>query len=357
MAAHQLREHIGAISKENPEALQIVIAHSHGGNIALLASNHESIKDKVKGIVCLSTPFLQAWPRPVGRAKILSASSGIVISLGNIAYFVMKYFSLPSWFIVTSTSLLAFPLFFIFGIFALRIAGEKPCTLPTFSAERMLIIRAAGDEASAVMGAATLFATLVMRIWSFMAQGAAHWLDMFDIGRKHNLGDIGKKLENENQKDGALYKIRGHVTAIYSIILLVACIVNFVRPTWIGTRQFIAIAGGAFAVAVSYGWKNVIGPIILYPILYLLWWVSCIATIPVLMMLSLLAMLFGPSIAIRHLFWVVSAEPTPPGFWAVVQLNPEGIPHSENNLMHSTLYDDIRAHAVIARWINVLLEI
>lgn len=353
IAAHQLREHISAISKENPEAHQIVIAHSHGGNIALLASDHDSIKEKVKGIICLSTPFLQAWPRPVGRAKILSASGGIVISLGNIAYFAMKYFSLPPRFIVTSISLGAFPLFFIFGILALRIAGQEPCTLPSFYADRMLIVRTAGDEASAVMGAATLLATLVTRIWSFMAQGATHWFNIFGIERNAKLDDLYKKLEIENEKGGLLYKLRGHITAIYSITLLVASIVAFMRPTLIGLHQFAVIVGGAFVVALSYGWRAIIAPIISYP----LWWISCIATIPVLAMLSLLAMFFGPSIAIHHWFWIVSAEPTPPGTWAVVQLNPEGIPPSESNLMHSTLYDDDRAHALIAHRIKIWLGI
>lgn len=265
----------------------------------------------------------------------------------------MKYFSLPPRFIVTSISLGAFPLFFIFGILALRIAGQEPCTLPSFYADRMLIVRTAGDEASAVMGAATLLATLVTRIWSFMAQGATHWFNIFGIERNAKLDDLYKKLEIENEKGGLLYKLRGHITAIYSITLLVASIVAFMRPTLIGLHQFAVIVGGAFVVALSYGWRAIIAPIISYP----LWWISCIATIPVLAMLSLLAMFFGPSIAIHHWFWIVSAEPTPPGTWAVVQLNPEGIPPSESNLMHSTLYDDDRAHALIAHRIKIWLGI
>ena len=44
-----------------------------------------------------------------------------------------------------------------------------------------------------------------------------------------------------------------------------------------------------------------------------LWWLSCIAVGSVLLILAFFALFFGPSLALYHLFWEVSAEAIPLG--------------------------------------------
>jgi hypothetical protein len=65
---------------------------------------------------------------------------------------------------------------------------------------------------------------------------------------------------------------------------------------------------------------------------------SCIAVGPVLLILAFFALFFGPSLALQHLFWQVSAEATPPGVWMTVQLDPAGPGAEKPGLMHGSLY-------------------
>jgi len=66
IAANQLLKSIASLPTPSEENVNILIGHSHGGNIALmsLAISSESRK-KVSAVVCLSTPFVVARKRTV----------------------------------------------------------------------------------------------------------------------------------------------------------------------------------------------------------------------------------------------------------------------------------------------------
>jgi hypothetical protein len=74
-AAHALAEHITAEHAEHPEAAQLVIAHSHGGNIALRALHHLKQRDASPSgneganplVVTLATPFVEVHQANLGR--------------------------------------------------------------------------------------------------------------------------------------------------------------------------------------------------------------------------------------------------------------------------------------------------
>jgi len=57
-AAQELRKYVR--SDEIGEGPIFLIAHSHGGNVALKAISDNEIQRKVKGVICLATPFIQA---------------------------------------------------------------------------------------------------------------------------------------------------------------------------------------------------------------------------------------------------------------------------------------------------------
>ncbi len=61
-AAGELAEHLSALTAE-PAAAHLVIAHSHGGNVALAALGQEKLKGKVTALICLNTPFLHCARR------------------------------------------------------------------------------------------------------------------------------------------------------------------------------------------------------------------------------------------------------------------------------------------------------
>src|SRR5262245_17316743 len=79
--AQVLAEHLSAEHAEHPQAIQLVIAHSHGGNIALRALHHlrqrSSASQECEAhsanplVVTLATPFVEVHPADFGRRPLL----------------------------------------------------------------------------------------------------------------------------------------------------------------------------------------------------------------------------------------------------------------------------------------------
>ena len=52
-----------------------IVAHSHGGNVALYALRDVALRRKIDGVVTLGTPFIHCRPRPLeGPLKLLESS-------------------------------------------------------------------------------------------------------------------------------------------------------------------------------------------------------------------------------------------------------------------------------------------
>lgn len=58
-AAAELKEFILARLLEQPQARHYIIAHSHGGNVALLALRDKELANRISGLITLATPFLR----------------------------------------------------------------------------------------------------------------------------------------------------------------------------------------------------------------------------------------------------------------------------------------------------------
>jgi Alpha/beta hydrolase family len=71
-AATALRQHIQKCSERYFGANQFVIAHSHGGNVALYALRDPEVQRQVRGTVCLSTPFIYCRRRELGQGGLAS---------------------------------------------------------------------------------------------------------------------------------------------------------------------------------------------------------------------------------------------------------------------------------------------
>ena len=63
-AAECLRSQLSDAIREQPQASHWIVAHSHGGDVALRAATENSVANGLAGIICLSTPFLAASVRP-----------------------------------------------------------------------------------------------------------------------------------------------------------------------------------------------------------------------------------------------------------------------------------------------------
>lgn len=62
-AGYQLAEHIRELRARLPDCRHFIVAHSHGGNVALLAHKHLPVELHALGVATLGTPFLFARMR------------------------------------------------------------------------------------------------------------------------------------------------------------------------------------------------------------------------------------------------------------------------------------------------------
>lgn len=62
-AATELRALLSRQADQYPDARLCIVAHSHGGNVALYALRDERVGARVQGVVCLATPFICTEPR------------------------------------------------------------------------------------------------------------------------------------------------------------------------------------------------------------------------------------------------------------------------------------------------------
>src|SRR5262245_21977199 len=69
-AASELAAHLRAVADAHRGAAHFVVAHSHGGNVALAALADDSVRRSVRAIACLNTPFIQGQARSVLPAII-----------------------------------------------------------------------------------------------------------------------------------------------------------------------------------------------------------------------------------------------------------------------------------------------
>jgi hypothetical protein len=89
IAAKSLQEHILKLHHEFPRACHVVIAHSHGGNIALYALRNRDVAAAVAGLVTLATPFIVITARPLERPlRIVTAILGLFTYVNAMVVFL-----------------------------------------------------------------------------------------------------------------------------------------------------------------------------------------------------------------------------------------------------------------------------
>ena len=72
VAGEHLCAHLKTLHAEVPNVQFHLIAHSHGGNVALYALRERECADTIAGVVCMSTPFLHLQPSRIDRESQLT---------------------------------------------------------------------------------------------------------------------------------------------------------------------------------------------------------------------------------------------------------------------------------------------
>lgn len=115
-AGVQLGKHIPNAKTVFPEARHVLIAHSHGGNVAFYSLRDVEVKEAICGIVTMGTPFITCELRSehtvVGVFRYLFATLTFVVSFGllEIGYDEIKsHFLVKSekWMLVATATILA----------------------------------------------------------------------------------------------------------------------------------------------------------------------------------------------------------------------------------------------------------
>ena len=208
--AHILAEHLSAEHAEYPQATQLIIAHSHGGNIALRALHllrqpDSSRLREAEGanpiLVTLATPFIEVQHANFGDEPTL-VRAAVALALWT-----------PSWVLTKAL----FPMnefgkpLLISGAVALVVAGitwwywfSKGATrrrqnhvealttatrlgkIMSAQAQRLLIIRAVDDEASLALAFSTIVNFIITRViryirWIIFGPFSAILLSVFVI--------------------------------------------------------------------------------------------------------------------------------------------------------------------------------
>ncbi len=179
--AAQLRELLLKTRKEAPDVVQLVIAHSHGGNVAVQALSGPEGQGLADGVVTLGTPFLHVRSRMAeafeATAMELSQLFGFFLP-AMIAMFLWlpsQMFSFKDWKSVPlTTRAIALAIFVVLWILGVQLskrwkasrirvveaAGSGPdAGLP------LLIVRAPRDEASVVLAVAQLADVALETAW------------------------------------------------------------------------------------------------------------------------------------------------------------------------------------------------
>jgi hypothetical protein len=353
-ASKGLADFLRAGVSEYPGATHFVIAHSHGGNVALRSICATDLEKHIQGIVCMATPFLHLHPNQ-------GLDFGMILVLG-VFYLAIPFLGALT-FLVGMLALLgnikaleewagAIAPFVIFGTLALFLwlfnAGSKPLKGITNRVERiclanswpnittkLLIIRSVADEASGVLTAMQFLR------WGFRT------LEMIADAPGRILQSLFVIPEFSNWLRFGLFIL---ISGASSFALMLSLFFRIKHPLSLGA----VIVAAVIAAWISGFLTLVVGhaPALVRLVgLALRVCLTGLATIllgvPLSLASALIISTFGPD-----LFWYfpwldISVEMTPPGTWSVCLLAPVGAP---TGLRHS-VYNDPRAVSLITKWL------
>jgi hypothetical protein len=198
-AAYRLAEHLSAEHDEHPHATQLVIAHSHGGNIALRALHHLRMRDGPQSgdgganpfVVALATPFIEIYEADFGNRPLLVRialtlviwilSLILVLALALLSIYLSPLTELPEAYFSA-----IFLILLIGASLAVALVGRRWIVQNATSrrhqvdalkkatrlrdlmlADRLLVIRAIDDEASLILALGTIFNYVTARFIAY----------------------------------------------------------------------------------------------------------------------------------------------------------------------------------------------
>jgi hypothetical protein len=323
-----LVRHLHAVTQQWPRARHYLVAHSHGGNIAFHALGDPVLHDRVQGLVCLSTPFLTVTPRdlgPVGHIALWWLPV-ILIFYGSVIVLqrIMPAAS-DTWGPLLLIAAVAVGFLVSRRLTRLATTGLSALDYPEVDPAKVLIVRAAADEASAALGATHIVSWLSGRVWLLTSRMLGGTVDTVEGWRAALTG-------------------RRRTTAA-----IVACQLLVIGLAWQMGQQAVGLAAGAVLLLVVALLLR--GGVV---VAFLARFLFAALAAPFLLVVAVLGMSVGPELLAAGLLFQVTAEATPPGRWVVWQVRAgDGEPGLSTGLMHSASYQSAAALEIVDRWFAV----
>lgn len=350
VGSERLLREIRASKTRWPDARHFVIAHSHGGNVAIAATKRLTNIEQMDGVVCMATPFLVPtifrMPTLSKNARqlieffaaifplvflLISASSFLPDSVMSPLKAVWDQYLQPTaadfgqWTMrdVWRLVLLAVVLGAVVLILvttrraARRVQGAilESLSPTTLSPEQLLILRQPGDEAGAFIGAAHLISWIAGLLAQLITAIVVPLDRTWRLARRTAFGRQWR---------------------VYGLLATSAIAGATAFPLSVGIWYERPLAGIISVPFVLVGLLNITG-FLLTPFLILLLASYLAVLLP--MVLSV-----GPEMVFAGLKVRVTAEATPVGEWTVHTRTISGELRRERPLigalLHSALYED-----------------
>lgn len=372
-AAHELRAYLRKNLESSPEAAHYIVAHSHGGAVALKALELDpELQRRIKGVTSLATPYIDLRERDIAGSGYgatvtrlwlvpLVAVIGVAVgaAVARVFWQIPNY--IPAWslwvavvgigsIIAAVTHRVAGRLAKITDRFAASVRSSLENTIP--AKFNLLVIRMSGDEAAALLAVSQLLAWVIRRLW-----GVTSML----------MTPVFRAIDRLERKARWLPG-------------LMVFFIAFLIPIIIEVRQFQMDMGAFLGALTQSGplestligelWESLIAPfkdpslesvlVALFAVVVLLVFVAAVGTLvlwPVLILLGIALLPFGAEAVMTTLLMEVSAEPVPRGSWTVHQYSPPiDLQQGVFSLAHSVPYDDPRIIQLIGSWMLGELE-
>lgn len=290
-AGRKLAELLQNDVQARPSARRFIVAHSHGGTVALLALRDFSSSHCVDGIICLSTPFLLVRPREFSELQWSIVMLGLALTLAAV--------TIGAAFMTQSlVPVLAGPVAGWAAWRGVRSSAARARTflkrvsLPDMTNLPLLIVRAPDDEASLTLAIVQGASRLLSATWRVIG---LEWVAL--------MWNAAGRLADR-------FKARRLLTVaadVWIVSLFALIVVNQFIPTGRPSIVFVVLAAPLTMMMFTF----VLAGLLIVPFGL----VNALALVP-----------FGPGYSIFSPFIELTAETTPHGQWTVVQLPWEPLP-------------------------------
>jgi hypothetical protein len=342
-AALKLRAELKERIARNATAKHVVIAHSHGGNVALMAIDDE-LRGTLHGVACLATPFIVASKRDWGVDEASLAAGALITAIGVV--FGLAYWLLPPTLApvarfmigIAAAMLLAYVLTSLlsriepFTNQLLALLGDRR-PVP----KNLLILRSPADEAGIAISLFIALSHLTIRIFRVIQGFERAWTHI---------------VESVERRRSLVFGFMA-LAAVGFFLYIPLFIYIQDRPSlaWLGNVGLglvvaLCALAGITAVAAVIG-AEPLETYALVPVGAIL--------LPCLIVVSVLTLIpFGWRAAAANLLLTVSAETAPWGSHRICFIRPPHHRETHRDTVESShsIHSNPQAYEVLADWLR-----